>query len=278
MSSDTLHIVFTPSGAGTLRDVLSADGRNERVVSLFDDLSFGPIEPSDGSTRPPWVEEQLGYTDWNDVIAQSESFWRESLSHGVRKTVWLSRRSAMEYAGFLEWLWRAGDAPCDIVDLTEFRISRYPQHGPPTPSSLAVSLAGLFPDEIRDNKLLERTEPLPASERHRYRELWRQLRAENAPFRVTDGQDLRSAPISVFDQTLLSLINDRWQKVARVVGEALALQMDDLWQTGDMVLAGRINALVNSGALECQGDPLNMRFSEIRLPRQISSSPTETAD
>lgn len=227
MTSDILHVVFTPSGAGTLRDVLTAEGRNDGVVSLFDNLSFGPIEPSDHSTRPLWVEEQLGYADWDEVIAQSEPFWRESLSPEPRKIVWMSRRSAMEYAGFLEWLWHAGDAPCDIVDLTDYRISRHPQHGPPTPPSLAVSLAGLFPDEIRDNKLLDRAEPLPASERHRYRELWRQLRTENAPFRVTDGQNLASAPMTFFDQTLLSQVKERWLKVARVVGETIALQMDD---------------------------------------------------
>ncbi len=276
MSSETLHVVFTPSGAGALRDALAAEGRDDRVVSLFDNLSFGPIDSSDGSTRPAWVEEQLGYTGWDEVLAESEPFWRESLAPGPRKIVWMSRRATMEYTGFLEWLRRAGDAPCEIVDLTDCRISRHSQHGPPTRPHLAVSLAGLFPDEIRDNKLLERAEPLAASERHRYQALWQQLRRENAPFRVTDGQKLTSAPISVFDQSLLSHVRERWLKVARVVAETMALQMDDrVYQVGDMVLAGRINALVNDGVLECQGNtPLDMRFSEVRLPQRIDSPPT----
>ncbi len=64
--------------------------------------------------------------------------------------------------------------------------------------------------------------------------------------------------------------------MARVVAETMALQMDDrVYQVGDMVLAGRINALVNDGVLECQGNtPLDMRFSEVRLPQRIDSPPT----
>ncbi len=96
MSSETLHVVFTPSGAGALRDALAAEGRDDRVVSLFDNLSFGPIDSPDGSTRPAWVEEQLGYTGWDEVLAESEPFWRESLSPGPRKIVWMSRRATME--------------------------------------------------------------------------------------------------------------------------------------------------------------------------------------
>jgi hypothetical protein len=46
----------------------------------------------------------------------------------------------MEYAGFLEWLWRLGDEPCEVVDLTEVKISYGPQHGPPRPPELAMSL------------------------------------------------------------------------------------------------------------------------------------------
>jgi hypothetical protein len=37
----------------------------------------------------------------------------------------------MEYAGFLDWLWRLGDAPCEVVDLTDVTVSYFPEHGPP---------------------------------------------------------------------------------------------------------------------------------------------------
>jgi Protein of unknown function len=107
------------------------------------------------------------------------------------------------------------------------------------------------------------------SARGRYLDLWRQLRSEKAPLRVIDGDKLVSAPIDFFDPLLLSYVNANWQKVAMVVAKALTdPTMDGVFQTGDIVLAARINSLVKSRALEFKGwDPFAIRFSEVRLPQ-----------
>jgi hypothetical protein len=261
-------VVFTPSGAGCLVQALRKAGRDDQVIACFDDMSFGPINPADPFLRAEWVEKELGRTGWHEVSADSERVWDEAGCPSNRKVAWLSRRSAMEYAGFLEWLWRRGDAPCEVVDLTDVTVSHRPEHGPPRPPALAMSLGMLPPDRIGDDKLWDLAEPLQTAERRRYLDLWRQLRSENAPLRVIDGGKLSSAPISFFDSILMSYVTENWQKVARVVGHALASQMDDrAIQTGDIVLAARVNALVESGRLEFQGkSPLEMRFSEVRLP------------
>ena len=48
----------------------------------------------------------------------------------------------------------------------------------------------------------------------------------------------------------------------------MATEWDDgIFQTGDLVLAARVGALVESGRLECRGQhPLEMHASEVRLP------------
>ena len=48
-----------------------------------------------------------------------ERFWTRALSSSDDRTVWYSRRYAKEYAGFLEWVTRAGDLPYNVVDLSE---------------------------------------------------------------------------------------------------------------------------------------------------------------
>jgi hypothetical protein len=58
----------------------------------------------------------------------------------------------MEYAGFLDWLWHRGDAPCEVVDLSEVKVSYLPKHGP-RPPRLAVTLGMLHHDTIAHNKL-----------------------------------------------------------------------------------------------------------------------------
>ena len=67
----------------------------------------------------------------------------------------------------------------------------------------------------------------------------------------------------------MSFVTDDWQKVAMVVGRALVAQMEDFtFQTGDLLLAARVNALVESGRLEIQGkSALEMQFSQVRLPK-----------
>jgi len=175
----------------------------------------------------------------------------------------------MEYAGFLGWLWRLGDSPCEVVDLTEVNVSYRPEHGPPRPPVLAISLGMLNPDTIRNNQLWDLAAPLQMTERRRYLDLWQQLRSENAPLRVIDADRLVSAPISFFDLVLMSCVTDDWQKVGRVVGEALVSPLNDrLVQTGDMFLAARVNKLVENGCLEIRGkSALDMFSSEVRLPQ-----------
>jgi uncharacterized protein DUF3658/uncharacterized protein DUF1835 len=259
MMQTVLHIVFTVSGAGCLRQALSTAGRNEKVISSSDDLRIGPIAPDDRRSRARWMEAELGWTEWDEITASSEQFWKDACRPGNRKIAWLSRRSGRDYTGFLEWLWRLGEASCEVIDLTEVTIA-WPPHLPHP----GVSLASLPPDVINDNNLCDLAKPLPNTERKRYLDLWRELRAENAPLRVVAGDLLRSAPISFFDPLLMSQATDQWRKVAMIVGSVLA-EMDD--HLSDIFLAARVNALVKSGQLEIRGkSALQMRHTEVKLP------------
>jgi Protein of unknown function/Domain of unknown function (DUF1835) len=264
MTQTIAHFVFTPSGAGCLVQALRKAGRDDQVIACFDDMSFGPINPSDPSLRAEWVEKELGRAGWREVSTDSERVWDETRFPSNRKIAWLSRRSAMEYAGFLDWLWRLGDAPCEVVDLTDVTVSS--QLGPPGPPRLAMTLGMLHPDTIRASGLWDLAEPLPPTTQTRYIDLWRQLRSENVPLRVLDGGELVSAPISFFDSALMSHVTESWQRVSRVVGQALVSGMDDrVTHVSDIVLSARIEALVESGLLEIRGESaLDMHVSEVR--------------
>ena len=57
--------------------------------------------------------------------------------------------------------------------------------------------------------------------RDSYRNDWRRLRAENAPLRLVDGDKLVSAPITHFDDLVLSFVDADWKKGARIVGYSM---------------------------------------------------------
>jgi len=65
----------------------------------------------------------------------------------------------------------------------------------------------------------------------------------------------------------MSCATNDWQKAAKIVGMTLGSQMDDdLIQVGDRFLAARIDAIVESGGLEMQGESaLEMHKSLVRL-------------
>jgi hypothetical protein len=263
MTQTIVHYVFTLSGSGCLVRALRSAGRNDQVVVTSHGSNVGPIDPSDPSARARWLEDELGRKD----AARSERAWDESLFPGHRKVAWLTRRSAMEYAGFLDWLWHRGDTRCDLVDLSDARIS-YPEHGGSTPQKTSpISLALLDPDTIAHNRLWDLAEPLQTTERLRYRKLWDQLLSENAPLRILDGEKLVSAPITFFDEMLMSLVTEDWQKAARIIGTAMAHEMDEeIIQTGDAFLSSRLNAMAKDARLEIRGDSaLDMHLGEVRL-------------
>jgi hypothetical protein len=265
MAKPTLHVVFVPSGAAELRKAIAQLGREDEVIELFDDLSFGPINPPDSETRHRWVEHELGYTGWDEITAEAEVFWRKAVSDPNRTVAWWSRRTTNEYAGFLEWLWRLEDSQCKVIDVTELTVAD-PSNSE-NPSREVVSLRYLSAEQMRTSQIMERSSELSGQTRGRYREAWRKLRAENAALRVLSGHSLVSAPLSFFDTLLLSQITTRWQKVAMVVGNALTASRKDLIvQVSDLVLAARIRALAESGRIESQGNLTKMRYSEVRLP------------
>jgi Protein of unknown function/Domain of unknown function (DUF1835) len=263
MAKTVFHVAFTPPGAENLRTALRNAGRDERVIGLSDDLRFGPIDRDDPLLRARWIRNELGLTGWGDVAAESEWFWQQALSSNHRMVAWLSRRSAGEYAGFLEWLRRRGDGQCEIVDLTDLQLPQFSEHDSVT--APVASLAHIDFEHICDSDLFEQAIPLPAATREKYQALWRQLRAENTPLRILEGEVLMSAPISFFDTLLMSQVSENWRKVARVVGMALLSQPEG--RVSDLFLAARVDALVASGRLERQGrSAVDMRHCEVRLP------------
>jgi hypothetical protein len=243
-------------------------GRDDPVVVTSHDFNVGPIDPSDPPARTKWLEAELGRTDRKDA-PPSKWDWDESRFPGHRKVAWFTRRSAMEYAGFLDWLWHRGDTPCDVVDLSDAKISRPPEFERSRSPTVPTSLALFHHDIIAHNKLWDLAEPLPVTERLRHRELWGQLLSENAPLRVLDRGKLVSAPISFFDERLMSFVTDEWQKVMMIFSWTTISHWDDgIWQTNESFLAARIRALADSGRVEIRGETArDIVYGEVRLAR-----------
>jgi hypothetical protein len=245
MADPEYHVVFSPSAAGTLKRALAQAGRPDEVLCPFDNFSFGPIATDDADLRARWVEEALGYTGWQGETDRAAAFLDAVASRVGPATAWMSRRDTCSHAGFLWFLSHVGDAPIAVIE--------------------AEYLPGVTVEGMID--LLHGAVPLSEEDRTRHRVRWQQLKGENAPLRVIDGDELVSAPIDYFDETLLRHARPEWRKMARIVGETLVGFHDTgLYQTDDLVLGARLADLAETGRLEWQGDLTEMPHGELRLP------------
>ena len=272
MKTQCLHIAFSESAAGGLRTAMAQAGREDRVIHFPDNFSFGPIDSADFNARDEWIGTTLG--DLSDVYSREaqDAFWRDALGRDVSRIVWLSRRSPQEFTGFLEFVWRLGDTPCEVIDLTEFTLPERTINGRQYPRFLPGSLSMLTPEQILLYDLPNFAEPLTTAQREQYRSDWATLRAENTDLRVIDlDLNLVSVPITFFDEQLIANAEERWLKSARIIGQTMAKISDDSdYQVGDLLLATRVRALVKAGLLEGAGDLWRIQFSEVRLPQPRS--------
>jgi hypothetical protein len=241
------------------------DGRCDEVIGLPDSLNFGPIHYVDSKERSAWVEEVIG-CQWDDVIKESEQFWSKVLTTDKLRVLWFSRRSAMEYTGFLECVWRLGDVPYSVIDISDLPIVYRNNRRERLPPQVGACVSLITHEVMLDNGLIDKATPVTAEQKSSFHSLWSKLCAENAPFRVVDAKGINSAPITFFDELVRSCVIQDWRKSARVIGEALSKDWESGYhQVGDLVLFARLQKLVELGKVQSRGDMSDMRQSEVRL-------------
>jgi len=268
MVARVVHVVFGISTSETLCQALAEDDRPEEVVSCADNFALGPIVPMDAAGRLRGLTDILGVYDWfsryeESLVFGNAPFLAASIAKDIQPVVWFSRRDSRSYAGFLWWLSHLGEAPCEIVDLTDMLIVGDPAGDRLLPPHLAVSPGLVPPHEMI--RLREMARPLLPEERRRYQARWQALVRENAPLRVIEGTELVSAPITFFDPLLLSCVVSNWRKMSRIVGEAMGrFYAEDLHQSGDWLLFVRLRHLAETGVVEWAGDITRVHYCEMR--------------
>jgi len=275
-STNPLHIVFSPSAAGTLREALKLCDRTEDVVAFADSLEMGPINPPDLDIRGAWIDEALQHESWYDkkFVAWLKHFWNLSLNDQRKRFVWLTRRSAHDFSNFLEWISRNGDTPFDLIDLTDVMI---PSDKDPNIEVWCDIPSLISKERLIKLKLWDLAKPIDDEQRLSWLELWEKLKTENAPVRILTAEGLASATLTVFDEHLLRHSKKRyWTKSTFIVGTVLwetsieSFHPGMICQTGDIFLFGRIFALIDEGVLEAKGDISDVRTLLVRSKKDLT--------
>lgn len=246
-----IHIVFCPSAAGTLRQVIRERGLEDRVLGLRDWLHCGPIKDDSFAERAHWLDANAptDHGGWDWIIEEAVRF-RSSVSGVSDPLIWLAPRSAAERCGLHWYLDQFGGDGAQMV-IAEHALRGEGYEEPP------LGLDRL--DLPQMAQLLDECPRLPWNVSRFPVGLWRNLVSEIALIRIVQDDVLKSAEDSFFDAFILKRCSANWSRTLRVVGYT----MGDTWEAGhhvsSSVLTWRIRELIRTGVLECDGDlPMDM--------------------
>ncbi|HEY0627888.1 MAG TPA: DUF3658 domain-containing protein [Sphingomicrobium sp.] len=248
-----IHILFSPSAAGTLRQALRSRGIRDRVVDLTEWLDWGWIASDRVADRLRWFEEIAGF-DWA-WLAECHSKFLTEVAADEDWLTWIAPRSAQEQCGLFWFMHHSENPPSQII------VADYPLLGSRR-GGIPQSLGELGPDLM--GQLLD------SGPRHEWdswrfpRDKWSLLMDDAAVLRVTENDVLQSAPSDHYDQWILSWCPSDWTKWSRVVGNAMAHADQPI---SDLFLRWRLQKLIESGTIECNGE----------LPAWDHPQPTEPA-
>jgi hypothetical protein len=258
-----LHVVFHNSASRDLKHAITQCERQDTVVCLPDDLSFGPIGSKHAISRTNWIAENLCWTGWDEIILESERAFSTIERYDGPIVAWTSRRSARDLAGFHDLVWRIGQRPVEVVDLSDF----------PDISNPIGSVSLIPSHKISASALWETARSLPTEAREDLNANWSLLLSEDAPFRaITPDLRLHSVSMNFFDELLLSKTKPNWMLAAQVIESAMeSFQQNPLRvQTSDIVLVPRLWSLVKETLLEADRTTLDISTTRVRHPESTS--------
>ncbi len=258
----TLHIVPGAAAEHSLSKAIKLASRDDKVMAFPDDLSCGPIKSHDPSARAAWWDAVM---DDVGVERRLREFWKQAENSHDRFVIWFGRHSALEYSFFLAWAEQIGTKQFSAVDVTDFVFR--PLDG--TSVGPARWLGAISPKVLLS--LLGRERPVPTEEVLQAATRWRELRAEDAPFRVVINVtgllvDMVSRPVIHFDASILEQCRTEWIKVIVLIAKVLAVNVEPYVQVGSAMIQMRIAHLVIGGRLLADGDLPDFNSCSVRLP------------
>jgi len=249
-----IHVVFSASASGTLRQLFHARGIRQDIVATFQLLDWGPIASDDLADRERWfdrhVPSDVGGWNW---FSESAAEFRTRVAADKDRLLWICLGAPDEQAELYWYLDTFGGEGAKMI-VADFPL-RTAWQGE-TPSALGQLDLGPMAE------LFDKCPRVPWDASRFPADRWRNLMAEDALLRIVEDGVLRSAKEDLFDEYLLRRCSAAWNRYMRVIGYAMA----DLSEAGhracDTFLLWRLRNLIECGMLACDGE----------LPRHGASS------
>jgi hypothetical protein len=248
-----LHVVFSSSGAGSLRQALSAQGLRQRVVDLTDNLDWGPIVTNSFDERRTWLDKNIPLQGmaW-DWIGDSAREFEVKIRSDPDRLIWIAPQSASELCG-LHWYLDliGGDGATMIV--VDYPLQDAWRGSPPR------GLGELNADRFLG--LLNDAERQPWNPVRFPEGRWKELRAEASLLRIVNGGPIKSVREDYFDEQLLAKCSNKWQKCYRVIGDTMVSLWEQNHHHDDLFLCWRLRVLAEQKQIVSNREIVGHAFS-----------------
>ncbi len=241
-----IHIVFSSSAAGTLRQLLRRRGLREQVVDLTESLDWGPIATS-LKERENWFDQNAptGFKN-RDWMSRHMSEFRTAVESDPERLIWIAPYSAAEQSG-LYWFLSQLDGIEPKMAVADYPLSKNWKNQAP------LGLGEL--DEERMGELFDSCARVQRDEGRFPRGRWFELMIDDALLRIVEGGAIKSVHESHFDDLLLENCPSQDTNWRRVVGKTMAASFDNRRRSpGDEFLFWRLRELVRQGLIICDGE------------------------
>lgn len=230
---------------------LPLGGRREDIVSISFGLSTGDIKApicAGACPRKDYIHDIFSFdrSERDDIEKETDAFWSGCIDdlHKIEDDPDKVRI----------WLDATPDARCGLLFVadifkgkhTEISVVELPKSVNHSDNTIVEYRGWGEVEPQLFGSFLDRERTLSMAEIDDLSALWRKLQAENAPLRVVENGQVKSADISYYDDLIEKEFPESSCKVANIIGNALGRQKIP---TGDIFIARRIKHFIESGRL-----------------------------
>jgi hypothetical protein len=240
-----IHVTFSSSGAGSLRQALRLRDQRNKVLDITDDLSWGPIVRGDFVEREAWLNLNLPWEPnspvdgvcW-DWIATGAQDFQKKLESSDEHLVWVAPQNAGELCGLHWYLDRFAGHKASFIVV---------DHGfPGTWQGQAPRGIGeLGPEQFEF--LLENADRKAWDVQRFPRCRWAQLCNGATNLRIVNKGVAASVPDDFFDDAILAQFSTEWRRLHRVIADAMIAMWESHHSIDDSFIMWRLRELGSSG-------------------------------